>query len=142
MFESINGNDGIELDVVNICLFLGWVPFVIAWGQYNTAFTEWLVQAYFITFSVFINYLRWYEKRNLRKSWFWKAMLLVALVPHPAILAGMWMVDVSTKTKWHAAATMLLICALAVVLEFMILDKIVDHFRPAESAKESAIARE
>jgi magnesium-transporting ATPase (P-type) len=142
MFENISNNDDLELDAVNICLFLGWVPFVIAWGQYNTAFTEWLVQTYFITFSVFINYPRWYEKKNLKKLWFWKAMLFVGLVPHPAILAGMWIVDVSTKTKWHAAATMLAICTVAVVLEFVILNKILDHFRPAENANESAVAPE
>jgi magnesium-transporting ATPase (P-type) len=123
-------------------LFLGWVPFVIALGHYNTAFTEWLVQAYFITFSVFINYPRWYEKRNLRKSWFWKAMLLVALVPHPAILAVMWFVDVSTKTKWHATASMLAICAMAGVLDFVMLNKIVDHFRPPENANELVVAPE
>jgi magnesium-transporting ATPase (P-type) len=142
MFENINGNDGLELDAVNICLFLGCVPFVIAWGHYNTAFTEWLFQTYFNTFMIFINYPRWYEKRNLRKPWFWKAMLLVALVLHPAILAGMWFVDVSTKTNWHDAATMLAIGAIAVVLELVILNKIVDHFRPHENASESAIAPE
>ena len=142
MFENINGNDGLELDAVNICLFLGCVPFVIAWGHYNTAFTEWLFQTYFNTFMIFINYPRWYEKRNLRKPWFWKAMLLVALVLHPAILVGMWFVDVSTKTKWHDSATMLAIGAIACVLELVILNKIVDHFRPPENASESAIAPE
>jgi hypothetical protein len=41
---------------------------------------------------VFINLRRWYEKKKLRKLWFWKAMLEVALVLHPAItsLAALW----------------------------------------------------
>jgi len=132
MFENINGNDGIELDALNICLLLGWVPFVIAWGHYNTAFTEWLVQTYFVTVMVFVNYPRWYEKRNLRRFWFWKAMLLVAVVLHPAILVAMWVVDVSTKTKWHEAATMLSVCAVAGIVEFPLLNKIVDYLRPVD----------
>jgi len=138
MFENINDNDGIELDAVNICLLLGWVPFVIAWGLYNTAFTEWLVQTYFLTAMVFINYPRWYEKKNLGRSWFWKAMLLVAVVLHPAILAGMWLVDVSTKTKWHEAATMLSVCAVAGILEFPLLNKIVDYLRPVDKLADAS----
>jgi len=132
MFENINRDDGIELDAASICFVLGWLPFVIAWGEYNTAFTEWLVQTYFITVMVFINYPRQYERKNLRRMWFWKAMLLVALVPHPVILAGMWFVDVSTKTKWHEAATMLSVCAVASILEFVVLNKIVNYFRPLD----------
>ena len=132
MFEDIDRNDELEVDAINVCLFLGWVPFVIAWAHYNTAFTEWLVQTYFITFSVFINYPRWYEKRNLRKLWFWKAMVLVGLVLHPAILAAMWVVDASTKTQWHAAATMIFICTMAIILEFSILGKIFGYFRPVD----------
>jgi hypothetical protein len=132
MFENINDNDGIEFDAVNICLFLGWVPFVIAHGHYNTAFTEWLVQAYFLTFMVFINYPRWYEKRNLNKAWLWKALAVTALVLHPAILTGMWLVDVWTKTQWHDAATMLSVCAAGVILEGPILNKIFNYFRPVD----------
>jgi magnesium-transporting ATPase (P-type) len=132
MFENINDNHGIELDAVNICLLLGWIPFVIPWGLYNTAFTEWLVQTYFLTAMVFINYPRWYEKKNLGKSWFWKAMLFVAVVLHPAILAGMWLVDVSTRTKWHQAATMLSVCAVAGIVELPLLNRILDYFRPVE----------
>ena len=132
MFEKINENDGLELDAVNICWFLGCVPFVIAWGHYNTAFTEWLFQTYFNTFMIFINYPRWYEKRNLRKPWFWKAMLLAAVVLHPMILAVMWLVDVSTKTEWHDTATVLAVGALAVVLELVILNRVVSYFRPVD----------
>jgi peptidoglycan/LPS O-acetylase OafA/YrhL len=132
MFEKINDNDGLELDAVNICLFLGCVPFVIAWGHYNTAFTEWLFQTYFNTFMIFINYPRWYEKKNLRRSWFWRAMALVAVTLHPAILAGMWFVDVSTKTEWHDTATVLAVGAVAVVVELVIFNKIVNYFRPGD----------
>jgi peptidoglycan/LPS O-acetylase OafA/YrhL len=132
MFEKINDNDGLELDAVNICLFLGRVPFVIAWGHYNTASTEWLFQTYFNTFMIFINYPRWYEKRNFRKLWFWKAMLLAAVVLHPTILAGMWFVDVSTKTEWHDTATVLSVGAVAGVLEVVILNRFFNYFRPVD----------
>jgi hypothetical protein len=142
MFESISDNDDLELDAVNICLFLGCVPFVIAWGHYNTVFTEWLFQTYFNSFMIFINYPRWYEKRNLRKLWFWKAMLLVALLLHPAILAGMWFVDVSTKTEWHDSASALSVAAVAIVLELLILNRIFDYLRPGDEANESTIAPE
>lgn len=132
MFEYINkDDDGITLDAATICFVLGWVPFIIAWLVYNTAFTEWLVQVYFLTVFVFINYPRHYQKKNLKRMWFWKAMLIVAFVVHPAILAGMWYVDLWEKTQWHEATTMLSICALASVLEFVILDRIISHFQPA-----------
>ena len=131
MFECIDTDDnGIRLDAATICFVLGWLPFIIAWGEYNTAFTEWLVQVYFLTVFVFINYPRQYQKKNLMRVWFWKAMLVVALVVHPAILAGMWFVDVWEKTKWHEATTMLGICAFASVAEFAILGKIISLFRP------------
>ena len=132
MFEDINGNDNDEFkfDAVNICLLVGWAPFVIAWGEYNSAFTEWLVQAYFLTFMVFINFPRWYEKRNLNKSWFWRALALTFGVVHPVILAGMLLVDVWTKTEWHEGATVLSICAVGAILELAVFNKILNYFRP------------
>jgi hypothetical protein len=142
MFDYLKANDdGIRLDAVMICFCLGCVPLVIAWGQYNTAFTEWLLQTYFMSFMVFIDYPRRYQRRNLRRAWFWKAMLLAAIVLHPAILAGMWFVDVSTKTKWHDTATIVSICVMASILEFAVLAKIVSYFRPKEEAPDASNAR-
>ena len=138
MFEKINSDNGIELDAASICFVFGWIPFVIAWGYYNTAFTEWLVQTYFITVMVFINYPRQYQRKNLRKMWFWKAIMLGALVLHPVVLAGMWFVDVSTKTKWHEATTMLSVCAVAGILEFVVLNKIVKYFRTGDKLADAS----
>jgi hypothetical protein len=137
MFEQTeNGNDGISVDAATICFVLGWLPFIIVWGIYNTAFTEWLVQTYFITVMILINYPRRYERKNFSKRWFWKAMLLVAVVVHPAVLTAMWFVDVSTKTRWHESATVLSICAVTVILEFVILHGILRFFRPASDIAE------
>jgi hypothetical protein len=134
MFEQIEGDDGIELDAATICFCLGWAPFVIAWVKYNTVFTEWLVQAYFMTVMVLINYPRVYERKNLRKRWFWKAMLCVAILLHPLVLAAMWFGDALSKTKWHDAATMLVSLSAAIIIEFAILGKVVSHFRPVNEA--------
>ncbi len=133
MFEQLNSDNGITLDAATIFFILGWLPFIIAWGEYNTVLTEWLLQCYFVTIMVFINYPRHYERKNLRKLWFWKAMLVGLAVLHPAILAGMWFVDVSTKTKWHEGGTVLAVCAVALVVEFSFLYKIIKFFRPANS---------
>ena len=131
MFESIEpDDDGIGLNVATVCFVLGWLPFIIAWGKYNTAFTEWLVQTYFLTVFVLIVYPGQSERKNLKRLWLWKAMLVVALVLHPAILAALWFVDKWEKTKWHEARTMLTLILLAAVIEFPLLYKIVDFFRP------------
>jgi peptidoglycan/LPS O-acetylase OafA/YrhL len=131
MFESIEpDDDGIKFNVATVCFVLGWLPFVITWGQYNTAFTEWLVQTYFLTVFVLIVYPRQFERKNLKRLWLWKAMLVVALVLHPAILAALSFVDKWEKTKWHEARTMLTLILLAGVIEFPLLYKIVDFFRP------------
>jgi len=131
MFEPITDDaTGIKLDTATICFILGWAPFIIAWAEYNTAFTEWLVQAYFLTVFIFVVYPRKYQRKNLKGPWFWKAMLMVALVLHPAILAAMWFVDIWEKTKWHEATTMLTIILVALVIEALLLYKIVGFFRP------------
>ena len=131
MFESIEtDDDGIKFNVATVCFVLGWLPFVIAWGEYNTAFTEWLVQTYFLTVFALIVYPRQSERKNFKRLWLWKAMLVVALVLHPAILAALWFVDKWEKTKWHEARTMLTLILLAAVIEFPLLYKIVDFFRP------------
>jgi len=132
MFENSDRDDELELDAVEICLFLGCIPFVIAWGHYNTVFTEWLFQTYFNSYLVFVSYPRQYQRRNLRRLWFWKAMVLVALVLHPAVLAAMWFIDASTKTKWHASATVIFIATMAMIVEFVALNKIVKYFRPVD----------
>ncbi len=132
MFEQIkSGDDGISFDAPTICFALGWLPFIIAWAVYNTAFTEWLVQTYFITIMVFINYPRWYERKNLAKAWFWKGMSVAFIAIHPVILSLMWLADLSTKSQWHDSATMTSICAITGILEFAILDRILNFFRPA-----------
>jgi hypothetical protein len=133
MFESIKTDEtGIKLDAATICFILGWLPFIVAWGEYNTAFTEWLVQTYFLTVFIFIVYPRIYERKNLKRLWFWKAMLLVAFVVHPTILTAMWFVDLWEKTKWHEATTMLTIIIIASAFETPLLYKIVDFFRSAQ----------
>jgi len=136
MFESIRTDDnGIRPDAVTICLIVAWLPFIVAWGKYNTAFTGWLVQAYLLTVFMFIVYPRKYERRNLRRLWFWKAMLVVAFPVHPVILAAMWFIDVWEKTEWHEATTMLIIMVVASMIEAPLLYKIVDFFRPANESR-------
>jgi len=138
MFEQIkSGDSGISLDTPTICLIIGWVPFIIAWGHYNTAFTEWLVQAYFITGMLFINYPRHYERKSLGKAWFRKAILLAFVLPHPAILSLMWFIDVAAKSKWREAATMMSVCAVTFVLDGVVLLKIVKFFRPASDVADT-----
>jgi hypothetical protein len=44
----------------------------------------------------------------------------------------MWFVDVSTKTEWHDSATVLTVGAVALVVELVIFNRIVDYFRPAD----------
>lgn len=140
MFEQIkNGDDGISLDAPTVCFVLAWIPFIIAWAYYNTVLSEWLVQTYFITIMLFINYPRQYARKSLSKAWFRKAMILSFVVMHPAILSLMWFVDVSTKTQWHASRTMLSICAVSFILEATLLLRIVKAFQPvAENASGSA----
>ncbi len=136
MFESIRSDGtGITLDAATICFILGWLPFIVAWAVYNTAFTEWLVQVYFLTVFVFIVYPRKYERKNLKRLWFWKAMLVVALVLHPAIVVAVWFLDIWEKTKWHEATTMLIMIIAASVVEFPLLDKIVNCFRPVGESR-------
>ncbi len=131
MFERITDDEtGIKLDAATICFVLGWAPFIVAWAEYNTAFTEWLVQAYFLTVFIFVVYPRRYERNNLKRPWFWKAMLVVALVVHPVILAAIWLVDIWEKTKWHEATTMLTVTLVALAIEAPLLYKIVGSFRP------------
>jgi len=132
MFDYIKTeDDGIELNAATICFVVGWLPFILAWLEYNTAFTQWLVQAYFLTIFLFVVYPIKYERRNVRRPWLWKAMLVVAFPIHPAILAAMWLFDLWTKTQWHAARTMLAIVLAAGMIEFPLVYKIVNFFRPA-----------
>jgi hypothetical protein len=132
MFDYIKKvDDEIEFNVPTVCFVVGWLPFIIAWGEYNTAFTEFLVQAYFLTIFLFVVYPRKYERRNVRRLWFWKAILVVAFPLHPAILAAMWLFDVWTKTQWHAARTVTTIIILASMIEVPLVQKIVNFFRPA-----------
>jgi hypothetical protein len=143
MFDYIKRDDDeIEFNAPTICFIVGWLPFIIAWVEYNTAFTEFLVQAYFLTIFLFVVYPRKFERGNIRQVWFWKAMSVVALSVHPAILAAMYLFDVWTKTQWHAAKTMTTIVILASVIEFPLAQKIVNFFRPANetSLKDEALA--
>jgi cyanate permease len=131
MFEFINDDDdGIGLNAPTICFVLGWLPFIIAWAEYNTVLTEWLVQVYFLTILIFIVYPTKYARKNVRQRWFWKAMLAVALVLHPVILVGMWFVDAWEKTKWHEATTMLSTALAALIVEALLLYKIVAFLSP------------
>jgi hypothetical protein len=71
-----------------------------------------------------------FEQSSVRKRWFWKWMLLGGIALHPLILGAMWFVDVATKSGWHAAATMLTICAGGTAFEGIVLSGIINHFRP------------
>ena len=134
MFDYIKSeDDGSQLDAETIWFILGWLPFILAWGKYNTVFTEWLVQIYCRTGLGCIVYPRPYERKNIKRLWFWKAMMVVAFLLHPAIPACMWFVDIWEKTKWHEATTMVTMGLVALVIESSFVYKIVDFFRPADA---------
>jgi hypothetical protein len=131
MFGYISpDNRGIDLDAPAICFVVGWTPFLIAWVEYNTAFTEFLVQAYFLTIFLFVVYPRKYERRNIKQLWFWKAMLVGAFPLHSVTLAAMWLFDVWDKPKWGSGRTVLGIVVVAVMIEGPLVSKIVNFFRP------------
>jgi hypothetical protein len=131
MFELLDDDDdGIGFNVPTICFALGWLPFIIAWGKYNTVLTEWLVQVYLLTAVIFVIYPWQYERKNLKQRWFLKAMVVVALTLHPAILVSVWFVDAWEKTRWHEVTTMEAIELAAMVVEGPLLYKIIGFFRP------------
>ena len=67
MFEDSTGHDEVEFDAVTICFWIEWIPFVVAWGHYNNASSEWASHAYCSTYLIYIYYPLKYEKPSVRK---------------------------------------------------------------------------
>ena len=125
----------IKANPVSAFFYGGAIPFGALWIAHNSVRTAFALQAYCVTTLVFLDDPFRTEKENVKKWWFWKAMLGGGALVHPFVLAGIWSLDAGHPAVAARAIELFSIAAVAAALEVIILGLIVDRRRPTEQRR-------
>jgi hypothetical protein len=124
----------IKENPVRSVVYFGAIPFAIPWILHNSVTNGFALQAYFVTTFVFALEPFRNKKLEVKKWWFWRAMLIGGIPIHPLFLYGMWYLDRTNTSFVNGAATLFLLVLVAGVLESIILGNVVNRFLPARDA--------
>src|SRR5690348_3511630 len=80
----------IKTNPVRSFFYIGSVPFGVLWVHHNSRQTAFALQAYLVTAFVFVYEPFRNEKLNVRKRWYWKAMIIGGIIMHPALMLALW----------------------------------------------------
>jgi hypothetical protein len=127
-----------KTDPITIALWATLIPFALAWIFHNAVWTGFLLQAYIVTFGVFI-LLPSKDHPDRFRTWrFWKTMLRSGLALHPAFLVTLWFLD-SSFPRWFigGTGTIFLTGILVGALESIILNGLIRQRLISSPAEES-----
>lgn len=134
MFDYANH----KTDPINIALYVTLAPFALLWAFHNTWWTGFLLQAYLVTFLVFVSLPYDTEGQNVQKPWFWKAMLRGGIAIHPLFLLGLFAVDSQYHFFVTGTGTVFFTAILVGPAEAIILRQYVKRYIPPGTESESA----
>jgi hypothetical protein len=119
---------------VRSIIYCGALPFAVLWIRRNSMFNGFALQAYFVTTFVFAYEPFRNEKREVKRWWFWKAMLMGGIPIHTLFLGGMWYLDRTYGSFVISGATLFSLVFATAVLESIVLGNFVKRFLPAREA--------
>lgn len=122
--DSLRANPALAL------VYLGLVPFAILWILHNSLWTGFAMQLYLVTAFVFVLEPFAHEKPNLRKRWFWKAMLTRGAPIHLLFMGGLWCLDARYPIFVTGTGTVFFMLIVVGGVEATQVSLIVDRSRP------------
>ncbi len=118
------------MDRVTIIFYWCAVPFSLAWIIHNSLWTGFGLEAYLITYLVFILDPFQMQKQYVRKWWYWRVMLRAGAVVHPLFLIGLWFLDKAYPELVTSSGDLFFMVSVIFVIEMIILGETVKRFRP------------
>jgi hypothetical protein len=122
----------IKTNPVRSLFYIGSVPFGILWVRHNSRPTAFALQAYLITVFVFAYEPFRNEKQNVKKRWFWKAILIGGILMHPALMLALWNLDGAHPSLVTGGGGVFGVTFLVAVLESIMIGSIVNRYRPKD----------
>jgi hypothetical protein len=121
-----------------VLVYLGGIPFSIPWILHpwylfhSSLWTGFVMQVYWITAFVFV--LRPFdtERANIKKRWFWKAMLTQGALLHLLFMGGLLFLDAKFPLFIGGTGTVFLMVVVVAGVEATHMKSIVDRSRPNE----------
>jgi hypothetical protein len=112
-------------------LYCGAITFALRALLHRSPLTVFALQAYLLTFLVFVDLPFRSEKQNVGKWWLWKAFLS-AIPMHLLILAGILYWDENDRHLVTRPLVYFSVVILAGLCEGFVMSVIIDHYRPTE----------
>jgi hypothetical protein len=126
MFDYINT----KRDPITIIFYTVGAPFGLAWALHQSLITGFALQFYLMTCIAFVLQPFEFRQKEVKQRWYWKIILCFGALIHPAFLVGLWFLDASHPTFVTGTATVIFMGFAIGTVEMIILDQIVDYYRP------------
>jgi hypothetical protein len=128
MFDYVNR----KRDPISLIFYGGLIPFGLIWALHQSLVTAFVLEVYLITTCVFVIGPFEVRKQRVNQPSFWKAMLRAGAVIHPIFLATVWYLDATHPAFVAGVGTLFFVAFLVSIVEAVVLETTVDHFRPED----------